>query len=172
MGLIDLLQKKLRPYILAGSLGLGLLVTSGCDDGSSSYRNSASSKKNITLVEDINGDSIKDILYVSPSEMYVHTGVITKSELKVKFGQKDGNFEQETTLRSFFMAPLEIKLEDLDNDGIKDLLITEVTEAYDYKNIPTKSRLVCMRGNKDGTFKEAQTITEYFGSPSGLNNSQ
>ncbi len=147
---------RLYQRIVAGGVILaGLAGLVGCD--------SPPRTKVEQRYVDMNSDSVKDIIAVSASssddswkrqELRKHNAVISMS-------QPDGGYQDQVIQCS--EQPLELKIEDMNNDGRQDILVIVANNPDDSWKRPElrKYDLVVSYQNGDGTFQPQKVIKTY-----------
>ncbi len=149
---------RLYQKIIAGGVILaGLTGLVGCD----------SSPPPRTKVEqryvDMNSDYVKDIITVSASssddswksqELRKHKAIISMS-------QSDGSYQDQVI--QYNEQPLELKIEDINNDGRQDILVIVANNSDDFwkRQELRKFDLVVSYQNEDGTFQPQKVIKTY-----------
>ena len=150
---------KLHQRIIARGMVLaGLMGMVGCE--------SPQTKVEQRYV-DLNSDKVNDILVVlksNPGSMW-REGGFDKHDAIVSMSQPDGSYLDQ--IIQYNEQPLELKIEDMNNDGRLDIL---AIVAQKPKNAwrdggVRKYDLVVSYQNEDGTFQPQKVLRTYEGRP-------
>jgi hypothetical protein len=124
---------------------------------------SSSSAEHIDVVaDDVNGDGNPDIIALN-----FDTTTKGNSRVEIKLGNGDGTFETAQVLWNSTRGDARIGYEDVNGDGLKDIVTIPQSQAYTYRNLTnagtsyvlnnTKSTVYINQGN--GQFVEDMGVT-------------
>lgn len=148
--------------ILIGIGFLGLASLTGC------YY---TEHKPSEFFKDLNNDSKPEFIYLlgeTKGKYWGNDGYRDYS-LFIKEGLGDGGFRREELLHRFELEPEEFDFNDVDGDGIRDLVyLLRVTGHKNWGNDGyTDYSLHFRKGNGDLTFNESQLIKRFEKKPRG-----